>query len=140
MGVGVHRAGLAGAIYFAAIFALGFALGTVRVLWLAPQIGLVAATIVELPVMLAASAIVAHRLVRSFGLRRASELVVMGALGFALLLGAELILGVLAFGMTPNTWAANLLTGAGAIGLAGQIGFAAMPLIVSGLQKHPPRA
>ena len=48
----VLRAAIA---YWAVVFALGFVLGTVRTLWLAPAIGVTVATAVELPIMLAAS-------------------------------------------------------------------------------------
>jgi len=41
--------------YFLPVFALGFVLGTVRTLWLAPMLGELAAVAAELPVMLAAS-------------------------------------------------------------------------------------
>lgn len=37
--------------YAGAIFALGFVLGTVRTLWLAPQVGALAAVPIEVPVM-----------------------------------------------------------------------------------------
>ncbi len=42
-------------LYFLPVFAAGFVLGTIRVLWLAPQTGHLVATLIELPVMLAIS-------------------------------------------------------------------------------------
>lgn len=47
------RIASAGLAYWAVVFALGFVLGTIRVLWLAPLVGLIPATALELPVMLA---------------------------------------------------------------------------------------
>jgi hypothetical protein len=41
--------------YFTGVFAVGFLLGTIRKLWLAPAIGDLAAVGVELPVMIGAS-------------------------------------------------------------------------------------
>ena len=43
------------ALYAAIVFALGFALGTLRILFLAPVAGELAAAIVEVPLMLALS-------------------------------------------------------------------------------------
>ena len=69
--------------------------------------GHLGAVLVELPVIVALSAIVARGLVRRFavppalGARRR-----MGALAFALLMAAELALSVLLFGRTPEEhWA-----------------------------------
>ena len=53
----------------------------------------------------------------------------MGACAFLLLQAAELGLGV-ALGRTPAEHFASFATSAGAIGLAAQMGFGAMPLIV----------
>ncbi len=49
------RAVLAGVLYFGLVFALGFILGTLRVLVLEPRLGSTGAVLLELPVMLAAS-------------------------------------------------------------------------------------
>ena len=46
--------------YFGIIFALGFVLGTIRTLWLAPIVGTVGAVLIELPIMLIASWLVAR--------------------------------------------------------------------------------
>jgi hypothetical protein len=119
----------AGAAYFAAVFALGFVLGTLRVVWIAPWLGETGAVVLELPVMLAASWIAAGRLVRRFDVARTGERAAMGAIGFALLMIAEASLGVLAFGDSFAGWAAGLVAMPGIIGLTGQIAFAAMPLV-----------
>lgn len=118
---------LAGSAYWAMVFALGFVLGTLRVLWLAPALGLVAATLIELPVMLAASWWAARWLLRRFAIRTEGAALVMGALAFVLLMAAELVLGVTAFGQTPGQWLAGLIEPQGALGLAGQVIFALMP-------------
>ena len=43
---------VAGALYFIVLFAAGFVLGALRVLWLAPQLGVLLALLIELPIML----------------------------------------------------------------------------------------
>jgi hypothetical protein len=113
--------------YWAAIFALGFVLGTVRVLWLAPRLGESAAVLAELPVMLGASWLWARRLLVRLPLASAGAALAAGALAFVLLLGAEFALGVAAFGQSPGAWLAALLRLPGSLGLAGQLGFALIP-------------
>ena len=54
----------AAAAYWAAVFALGFALGTIRVLWVIPLVGLMPATLIELPLILTGSWLAAGWLVR----------------------------------------------------------------------------
>jgi hypothetical protein len=124
-----RRAAIAGGAYFAAVFLIGFALGTVRVLAVAPQIGETAAVLVEAPVMLAASWAVCGWLVRRFAVPRGGPRALMGALAFALLMGAELGVSVLLFGRSLEEHLANYRTLPGAIGLAAQLAFALIPLL-----------
>lgn len=127
MGRSVLKAALA---YWAMIFALGFALGTVRVLWLTPRFGETAAVLVELPFMLAASALAAHRLVRRHAVGGAGPALAMGALALALLMAAEAALALGLSGQGLAGWARALVAMPGVLGLAGQLAFAAMPLLV----------
>jgi hypothetical protein len=124
----------AAASYFALVFALGFALGTVRALWLAPMVGEVAAVLAELPVMLAASYFAARWLTRRFAVRSAQSASLMGGIAFALLMLAEASLARMMPGTGSATgvaaWFAALFTVPGIYGLAGQIGFGVMPLLV----------
>ena len=113
--------------YWAVVFALGFVLGTVRTLWLAPAIGLVPATLAELPVMLAASWWASGLLVRRFAIATAGAGLVMGGLAFALLMAAECALAVGLIGQTPGEWLGGLGQPHALLGLAGQVVFALMP-------------
>ncbi|MFY8048705.1 MAG: hypothetical protein ACOVNS_07770 [Erythrobacter sp.] len=113
--------------YWAMVFALGFVLGTVRVLWLAPLVGLVPATLIELPVMLGASWLASGWLVRRFAITDSGAALAMGGLAFALLMGAECALAVMLAGETPAQWLAGLRQPHAALGLAGQMVFAVMP-------------
>jgi hypothetical protein len=56
----------AGAVYFTIVFAVGFLLGTVRVLVLVPRVGETAAVMIELPIILAASWITCRWLIARF--------------------------------------------------------------------------
>jgi hypothetical protein len=91
--------------YFAAVFAIGFALGIVRVLYLVPLIGERSAELAEMPAMMAASVLLAWWLVWR------SELDVpsagaAGVLALALLLGAELAVVVGVRGITLREYLA----------------------------------
>lgn len=121
------RAGLA---YWAIVFTAAFAMGTVRTLWLAPRIGPTAAVLCELPLMLAVSWLTARILLNRHPLQRARDRAIMGLTAFAVLMLAECVLAVFLFGQTAGQWAAALVTMPGPLGLAGQLGFAAMPLVV----------
>ena len=51
----MFRATKAGALYAIIVFVIGFMLGTIRVLLVAPRLGETTADIIEAPIMLAAS-------------------------------------------------------------------------------------
>lgn len=118
----------AAASYFALIFMLGFALGTLRVMWLAPMVGEVAAVLAELPVMLTASYFAARWLTRRFDITSHRDAALMGGTAFALLMLAEAILSRALSGTGIAEWFAALFSVPGLYGLAGQIGFGVMPL------------
>ena len=120
------RVTAAAATYWAMIFALGFVLGTLRVLWIAPVVGLVPATAMELPVMLGASWVASGWLVRRFVLTP-GEALAAGGLAFALLMAAEAALAGVLSGETPGEWLAGLAEPHAALGLAGQVVFALLP-------------
>ena len=118
----------AGAAYFAVVFAAGFGLGVIRTLFVIPRVGETAAVLIEAPVMLAISWLVARRLVRAFAVPDpAGARLLMGAVALVLTLAAEAGLSVLLFGRTLDQHFESYLTGAGALGLIAQIGFAVIP-------------
>lgn len=53
-----------GVIYFALVFAAGFALGPIRILWLVPRVGERIAELIESPIMLAVIIVAARWVVR----------------------------------------------------------------------------
>jgi len=127
---------LAAAAYWAAVFLAGFVLGTLRVLFVAPRLGETPAVLVEMPLMLAASWVVARCIVSRAGATARPDAIAIGALAFALLLASELVLAAILFGRTPGQWLAALFVMPGLLGLAGQLVFAAMPaLLLSGRKE-----
>jgi hypothetical protein len=119
----------AGSAYFALIFSLGFILGTVRVLAVIPRIGELAATLLELPLILTASWFVSGWLIIRMRIAPdAFTRLLMGAAAFGITMISEPLLG-LSFGMSlAEQWSA-LQRPAGLAGLAGQALFGLMPWI-----------
>lgn len=120
----------AGFVYAGLVYAAGFALGAVRVLYVAPWIGMSTAIWIEIPLMLGTSWIVC-----GFVLRRSrpaptwGERARMGAAAFAALIAGEIAVGVFVFGRAPVD-ALEILVGAENLpGLGTQILFALMPLV-----------
>jgi len=127
MGGAALRAGLA---YFALVFAVGFVLGTLRVLVVVPLLGEFFAVALEVPVMLAICWVACAILTRRFAVpAEMSPRLVMGGVAFVLLLGAELVLAATAFGRGPMAFATELARPTGAAGFAGQVLFAHFPWI-----------
>ena len=121
----------AGTVYFLVVFAIAFGLGVVRTGLIIPRIGVLAAVFAEAAVLLPLSWWVCSGLVRRFAVPPArSARAVMGLLAFALLMIAELALAVLLFGRTPAQHWASYRGIAEQVGLAAQLLFAAMPMLV----------
>ena len=116
-------------IYVAAVFAAAFALGVLRVLVVAPRLGGLAAVALEVPVVLGLSWAVAGAVLRRWPLPRPGQRLAMGGLAFAVLMLAEMVLGITLFGRTMAGILAAMTTLPGLIGLTGQIGFALVPAL-----------
>lgn len=125
----------AGVAYFALVFAAGFALGVVRTLWLEPALGAVTAVALELPVILAASWFAARWLVARHAIAAGGPRVVMGAVAFALLLGAECSLAALQGGNAAD-FVAAFARPERMLGLAGQFAFACFPLLQPAVRRR----
>ena len=130
----IARAGLQFGLF---AFGLGFALGTLRVLFVVPQLGEAAAVAFELPVMLAACWWWAGRIVRRYRPARISAALAVGAIGFAVVLLGELLVGTLLFGMSPAGWLASFTKPAAQLGLAAQLLLIIMPMLR--MRRLPPR-
>ena len=117
----------AAAAYWAAVFAFAFVLGIVRTLWLTPQIGALAATACEVPLVLGASWWTARRLTARYRIAGGKAALAMGLAAFAILMLAEVSLAGALSGQSPGNWLRSLATPAGALGLAGQVLFGLMP-------------
>ncbi len=126
----------AGIAYFAVVFGIGFVLGTLRVLVAAPRMGELASVLIELPIILTAAWIVCRRLVLRYAVPGRLPLrLAMGGVAFALLVFAELVLSVALFGNSIDQHLHAYGSPPGALGLVGQVVFAAFPWMQLGVQR-----
>jgi hypothetical protein len=122
----------AGIVYFASVFALGFALGTVRTLFVhdAPSDGRLLGVLIELPIMISASWFLCRSVIRRFAVvATIAARVVMGGFAFALLMLAELLVGALLFGRTAAEHFLLYRDPSYGLGLMAQLAFALMPMV-----------
>ncbi len=126
----MNAAAKAGAAYFAIAFAMAFALGSLRVLFVAPRVGAFGAVLIEVPIMLAVSWLVCGWILRKIDVPGfIGARLMMGAVAFALLMAAEFALGVYGFGKPLGEIIASFAELPAQLGLAGQVAFALMPVL-----------
>jgi hypothetical protein len=126
MNAAAIRAGFA---YAGVVFAAGFALGVLRVLVLVPRLGEIASVLLELPVMLALSWWLCGAVLRR--IRVAADVedrILMGGTALLVLWFAEAVMLAVLGTPVPQIPAA-FVVGGGAIGVTGQLVFAAFPLL-----------
>ena len=122
----------AGGIYAVAVFAIGVVLGTLRVVFLQPALGELPAVLVELPLMLAVSWIVCRRVMFRLEVpHRRSVRIATGLVAFAVLQALEWALAHFGFGRSAVEILAGYRSLAGMLGLLAQLGFAAMPALLT---------
>lgn len=120
----------AGITYFAIVYAAGFILGTIRVFFVIPRLGEFSSVIIELPIMLAVSWMICGLLLTRFSVpNRWRSRLTMAIIAFALLMIAETILSLLLVGKSIGEHLVAYASPQGALGLAGQLVFAALPII-----------
>jgi hypothetical protein len=122
----------AGFYYFAIIFVVGFVLGGVRSFSLGafPNVSLLSAVIVELPIILFIAWMVCGRLISRLNI--AHDVVatsVMGITALVLLLSAEAGLSVGLIGLSLQEHFSLYNQTSHVAGLIGQLAFAVMPLV-----------
>jgi hypothetical protein len=122
---------LAGAVYFILTYLAGFVFGSLREAFVVPRLGQLAATLIETPVMLAVTYWAATWVTSHFGSPHSpADRLWIGAIGFALLMSAEVIFSGVLRGLTVSQWFEHFKTADGAISLALFVLFAFMPWLV----------
>ncbi len=122
----------AGVSYFALVFSAGFALGTVRTLWVVPRVGMRLAELAEAPVMLVVTIAAARWIVRYFAIPYLPlARLGMGGIGLSLLLVAEFGLVLWLRGISIREYLATRDPVSGAVYYLLLGMFAVMPLLVA---------
>lgn len=127
----MRAAAAAAIVYFAAVFAAGFALGPVRVMLVEPRIGAFLAVVCEAPFLAGAMWAAARAIPPAFGLGgKRPALLGMGLVALALVLAADVLVGVFARGIGVGAQLQRFMTPEGLAYAALLVLFAAMPMIV----------
>jgi hypothetical protein len=112
------------------VFAIGFALGAIRVLLLVPRLGDTVAVLLEAPFILAVSWQMSRWSAKRRGLMTDTYgALLMGAISFTVLMSAESVTAVICFNRTLAEYLAGFWSVPGAIGLAAQLCFASFPFL-----------
>jgi len=119
------------AYYFAIVFAVGFALGTVRVLWLVPALGERWAELSEMPLMWLASYLATRFLmVRPQGISSGKDAFWTGALALGVLLAVEFTVVLGLRGLTLSDYLGSRDIVSGTAYVVSLVAYALMPLLV----------
>ena len=127
--MGILKAAVA---YFALVFGAGFALGTIRILWIVPRLGTRMAELIEAPIMLVITIVSARWVVRRLDVPSApSSRLGMGCVALGLLLVAEITLVQWIRGLTIREYLAGRDPVSGTVYYAMLALLAVMPLLVA---------
>jgi hypothetical protein len=117
--------------YFALVFGAGFLLGAARVLWLVPRLGVRAAELLEMPLMLLVVFLAARSIAKQFAVpAQAAPRLAMGLIALSLLLAVEFTLVTWLQGMTIRESFANRDPVSASAYVASLVLFALMPLLL----------
>lgn len=119
-------------VYFGLAFGAGFALGTVRVLWIVPRVGTKTAELLEAPIMLAVTILAARWVVRRLSPRvGAAARLGVGFIALGCLLVAEFGVALWLRGLTIREYLAGRDPVSGTVYFILLGVFAVMPLFVA---------
>ena len=128
--------GWAALAYFALVFGAGFLLGAIRVPLLVPRLGERTAELLEMPVMFVVILVAARFVVRRFALPPSAGVrLPIGVMALSLLVAAELLLALAVQNQSLAQYIASRDPVSGGVYLAMLVLFAAMPLILSRVDR-----
>jgi len=121
----------AGAVYFACVFAAGFALGAIRIPFLVPRLGVRIAELLEMPVMFVVILMSAKWIVRRFQLPAVPPIrLTVGVIALVLMLLAEFSMALLLQGLSAIEYLSTRDPVSGTVYYLMLLLFAAMPVLL----------
>lgn len=133
----VIRCLAAGALYFALVFGTGFVLGTIRIPFLVPRLGVRVAELLEMPFMLVAIMLAARIVARRSDLPETTPVrLFVGLVALAFLVLAELALAAMLQNESVGDYVASRDPVSGSVYIAMLILFALMPLILARVRRR----
>jgi hypothetical protein len=121
----------AGVLYFAIVSGVGFLLGPIRILWAVPRVGARTAEVLEAPIMLVITIVVAWWITRRFAVSRTrSSRLGMGVVALVLMLIAEFGFVLWLRGLSIRDYLAGRNPVAAAVYYVTLLLFGVMPLLV----------
>ena len=114
-------------VYYVAVFGFAFAMGVARTLVVAPRLGPTAAVLLEIPIVLGVSWLVARRILRGAHFTR-WQCAALGAIAFALTMASGVALAQAIWDQSSTLWLMSLTTPLGLVGLTGQVLFGLIPI------------
>ena len=125
-----------GVVYFAVVFAAGFALGAIRMTWLVPRMGERAAELLETPLMIVVSFLAARWLARRSGtVNTPGAWLAVGLVALALMLLVEFTVVLWLRGLPPAGYFAQRDPLSTAVYFAALGTFALLPALLSRLHR-----
>lgn len=122
----------AGFLYVALVFSAGFALGTIRTLWVVPRLGTRLAELIEAPLMIGISTIAARFVALRLSMpRRVRERLAFGIVSLALMLAVEFAFVLRLRGLSLHDYVTNFDPVAGTAYYLALLLFAVMPVFVA---------
>jgi hypothetical protein len=113
------------------VFGSGFLLGPIRILWVAPKVGNRAAELLECPVMILVTFVAARWIVVRFSVSKSIPVRLrVGGVALALLIGAEITLGMALRGMSLSEVVLNRDPVSGSAYFLSLVLFGLMPVFV----------
>ena len=125
-----------GIVYFSIVFAAGFVLGTVRVLWLVPQVGERLAELLEAPLMLAVIFVSARFVTQRFPASHPLDYIVSGVIALVLLLALEFSVVLGLRGLSISQYMEERDPVAGAVYALMLVVFAVMPWLAGNRRER----